>query len=465
MALIVSLRPWLSLAFGVLIVLFLALEVTPIPWLEMGLKLMVILTIGLCFVLAKSTARWLAILFLGTGLLLLLKTGWQWLEFINSFGEMVFVVAFFTVLPIVALPIRVIGYDRHIMSIIVRHANTVKKEYGFILALSYFYGIFLNLAAVPMSYRSLQSLMRRSNVRHKERFLFYSMSQGFNAPLLWTPFSGMLGVIVVSFEVSWLQLLPTLLVVSLAALTFSFLLYWPWTKASMLPFEEDPEAQESLAEQPGWSGLFELLAVVGVLLLLVLLVESWFGLGLIISIILLTFPFTFAWVGLRSQTQAFKTSLSQYVGVQLPSMASIYMVFLSAGFFVGAMQTSGFDALISQQVSYVLTQIPNLAVYALLPWVVIFTSYMGVHPIVTLVLLTGAVQWDALGLQTDLLAMAYLVGGVSTFLMSPFSGTIGLMRTFTQRSLPAIIVPNLGTVLVFHLVVLAAIQARYWLGS
>lgn len=457
------LRPWVSLTFTILIVLFLILEVVAHPLVELALKLGVMVTIGLCFFMAKRTAQGLALLFLGTGIFLLTSTGMGWRGFINSFGEMVFVVAFFSILPIVALPIRVIGYDQHIMSIIVRHANSVKKEYGFILALSYFYGIFLNLAAVPMSFRSLQSLLTRKNVHDKERFLFYSMSQGFNAPLLWTPFSGMLGVIVVSFDVSWLKLLPTLLVVSLSALILSFVLYWPWTKANVI--ESEAMATPDVGAGSGWGGLIELLAVVGVLLLLVLVLESLFGLGLIISIIFLTFPFTLAWVALKGRMVAFKTSLVQYFGVQLPTMASIYMVFLSAGFFVGAMQLSGYDALISQHVSYGLTAIPNFAVYALLPWVVIVTSYMGIHPIVTLVLLTGAIQWDALGLQTELLAMAYLVGGVSTFLMSPFSGTIGLMRTFTQRGYPAIILPNLGTVVIFHSVVWLAIQTRYWFGA
>ena len=459
------LRPWLSLAFGLLIILFLILEVVAHPGVELALKVVVMLTIVGCFVFAKRTAQGLALLFLLTGLLLLLRVDAGWSAVIESFGEMVFVVAFFTVLPIVALPIRAIGYDQNIKSIIILHANTVIKEYGFILALSYFYGIFLNLAAVPMSFRSLQSLLARNNIRHKERFLFYSMSQGFNAPLLWTPFSGMLGVIVVSFEVRWLDLLPTLLVVSLSALALSFLLYWPWTRSQIVDASSSEAEPTSAAAKSGWSGLLELLAVVGILLLLVLVMETLFSLGLIISIIFLTFPFTFLWVGLKGRIPAFKHSLVQYVTVQLPTMASIYMVFLSAGFFVGAMQLSGHDILISQHVSYALTTIPNLAVYAVLPWVVIVTSYMGIHPIVTLVLLTGAVQWDALGLQTDLLAMSYLVGGVSTFLMSPFSGTIGLMRSFTQRGYAAIILPNLGTVLIFHAVVLIAIQARYWFGS
>lgn len=458
-----AIRRWISLAFAILIVLFLMLEVVDHLWLDIALKVGVIITIGLCFVLAKRTAQFLALLFLSTGITLLTITGVGWQGFINSFGEMVFVVAFFSILPIVALPIRVIGYDQQIMSIIVRQADTVKKEYGFILALSYFYGIFLNLAAVPMSFRSLQSLLMRKNVQNKERFLFYSMSQGFNAPLLWTPFSGMLGVIVVAFEVSWLTLLPTLLGVSFSALLLSFLLYWPWTKATQI--ESKLPVTPVSETQSGWPGLVELLLVVGILLLLVLILEFLFGLGLIISIIFLTFPFTFFWVALKGRIAAFKLSLFQYVGVQLPTMASIYMVFLSAGFFVGALQLSGYDALISQYVSHGLTVIPNFAVYALLPWVVIVTSYMGIHPIVTLVLLTGAIQWNSLGLQTELLAIAYLVGGVSTFLISPFSGTIGLMRSFTQRGYPAIIWPNLGTVLIFHGVVWVAIQARYWLGS
>lgn len=451
-----------SALFLVLILLFLILELVDVGPLAVAVQLLIPVTIAVCFLQARTSTRILTMLFLSFGLAVLIGSGAEPGLYLNSFGEMLFVIAFFTVLPVIAIPIRVIGYDRYIMTFILRHAGSLRSEYWFILAISYFYGVFLNLAAVPMSYRSLQSLLKYRNIRNKETFLFYSMSQGFTIPLLWTPFSGMLGVVMVSFNVDWVSLVPLLLAISLLTLVASFLAYWPFARSNALAESKESHKQVNQTESDYLIRLGELVTVVTVLLVIVFIVEYLFSLGLIISIIFTTLPFTLLWSGFKHRLRQFLVSLRDYFDHQLPKMSGIYMVFLSAGFFVGVIQNTGMDAILSGQVLNLLALVPEWAFYALFPWLIILTSYIGIHPIVTLVLLTGAVNWSHLGLDNELLALAYLAGGVSTFLISPFSGTVGLLKGYTERSYKDIIVANLGTVLVIYGVVMTVIQLTYW---
>jgi hypothetical protein len=89
---------------------------------------------------------------------------------------------------------------------------------------------------------------------------------------------------------------------------------------------------------------------------------------------------------------------------------------------------------------------------------VIAFSFMGLHPIVLLVLLTGSINFTSVGLDPILLALSYLCGGVSTFLISPFSGTVGLLKSYTDRSMGDVILTNVPTVLILYTVFMIAIQ-------
>lgn len=445
-----------------MVVLYLLTELTDHQLWENLIQVWILITIVACFVVANATSRRVMLLFSVLGITLLISQSAGISGFLNSFGEMAFVVAFFTVLPILAIPIRLIGYDRSVMQLIERHAQSLRAEHRFIVALSFFYGIFLNLAAVPMSYRSLQSLQSRLNHPDKERFIVYSISQGFNAPMFWTPFSAILGVTVVTFEVSWLGILPMLLMISALSVAFSLLFYRPFIQRSEiqlnLPKSDAPSSFSAFA------GLLELISVVLLLLCAILVLESVFQQGLAVNIVILSIPFAFAWASAKGQGGAFGRALKHYLVHQLPSTASIFMVFLTAGFFVGTLQISGFDALVGSFLAYGIHFIPNALVYVMLPWFVLLASFLGLHPLVVLVIFAGTLNWEALQLDAHLLVASFVLGGISTFLVSPFSGTIGLLTSFMQRPYWQVVLPNLGTLIIFHASAQVVIQFVYWFG-
>ncbi len=450
------LTPIVTIVHGLLIALFLVSEVTPSVTVQRVIAVLIALVIGLTFVQARSSARVISGLFVAAGTLVLLLREAGPEAALLSFGDMLFVVAFFTVLPVVSLPIRVCGYDDTIMAFIRDKARSLRSEYLSILTISYFYGIFLNLAAVPMSYRSLQPVMRIDNVDNKERFLYFSMSQGFTSPLIWTPFSGMLGTIMVAFGVAWFSVLPLLLALSLTVLSLSFLLHWAYLRRHEKPLT--PVAESAHQPAPyGWR-LFELVSVVIALIVTVFILESFAQLGLITSIVLITFPFTYLWCLCKGRIGGLNQQVGQYATSQIPRMHGLYMVFLSAGFFVGTVQQTGLTTEISNMAVAALTGFAPSLVYAVLPLAVIGFSFLGLHPIVLLVLLTGSINIGQTGLDPTLLALAYLCGGVSTFLVSPFSGTVGLLKSYTDRSLVDVIRTNVPTVLILYTVFMVAIQ-------
>lgn len=442
--------------------LFLITEMSSDPRWDRLIQVWILLTILVCFGLANRTAQRVMLVFsiLGVSLLVISSSGVM--GFVSSFGAMAFVVAFFTVLPVLALPIRLVGYDLLMMQLIERYAVRLTNEYGFIVALAYFYGIFLNLAAVPMSYRTLQSLQARANHPDKERFIVYCLSQGFNAPMFWTPFSAILGVTIVTLELSWPHLLPKLVLISVMSLALSMLFYWPWVKRSEIVLEvKEPEG---VANRDAFRGLLELIAVVFMLLFTVLILEAVLQQGLAINIVIVSIPFAFIWALLKGRAAEFWLALKQYLVHQLPTMASIFMVFLSAGFFVGALGMSGFDEQVSSALVSFIDRLPNALVYIILPWFVLMASFLGLHPLVTLVILAGSLNFQLLNLDPNLFLVAYVLGGISTFLVSPFSGTVGLLSAFMQRPYWQVVWPNIGTLLIFHASAQLVIQTIYWWG-
>lgn len=447
-----------SLLYGALILLFLLMEVMSDDYLRLVTACIIVSAIIMTFIKARFVAQLIATLFISSGVALLIYHKAGLVDFLRSFGDMLFVVAFFTVLPVVSLPVRVCHYDETIMAFIRDKARSLKSEYLSILAISYFYGIFLNLAAVPMSYHSLQPIMRIDNVPNKERFLYFSMSQGFTTPLIWTPFSGMLGTIIIAFGISWVSLLPLLLILSGTVLLLSFLVHWQILRRHERP--PSPPEDAAVSAPYAWQ-LFELFAVVLVLLGTVIILEGLLSLGLIISIVLIAFPFSYGWCLVKRRVSELNNQVGDYLAGQLPRMHALFMVFLCAGFLVGAMQKTGMTHVISEVSLILLHGLDARIIYAGLPLIVIAFSFLGLHPIVLLVLLTGSIDLTNVGLDPVLLALSYLCGAVSTFLISPFSGTIGILKSFTDRSITDVILTNVPTVLIIYLVFMVAIQWQF----
>lgn len=109
------------------------------------------------------------------------------LKIILSFGSMLQLLSLFSIVPILALPIRLGDYGRSVEQLVASKQFSARVMYLMIALLSYFLGSLMNIAAIPMMYQSVHRLIERSHVGEKQKFLTKSIITGYAMPLIWSP--------------------------------------------------------------------------------------------------------------------------------------------------------------------------------------------------------------------------------------------------------------------------------------
>ncbi len=412
---------------------------------------------------AGAVGRIMAGIFLVAGGAMLLGSGQGPVSLILGFGEMVYIVTLFSLLPVLSIPIRLFRYDQSVSHFFKAVSASTTKAYFGILFISYFLGSFLNLGTVPLVYRTVERSVEELQVPEFRKFIGISLTQGFIGPLVWTPFSGVLGVTLAVFGTAWLDLLPVLLVIGVVSASLSILVYLLLQSAR---FRDT--SNNSLASGPGskvtWpmiQPLVELFAIVLTFILAVLTLETVFHGGLVTTIIFATGPFMLIWVALKRGLDQLPTALRAHFQGHFESMSSTYLVFLTAGFFLSAFEVSGYNALVIDATRIAIETTGTLTFIVVFPLVVVGLAFLAIHPIVFLILISSALTTEVVGLSAQGMAVTFLAGGVLNFIISPYSGTVGLLRQMTHYSASEIIRSNLPTAVVTYLTFVAVTALVY----
>lgn len=408
-------------------------------------------------------ARIMAGLFLGGGSLILLQVLADPVALLFGFGEMVYIVALFAVLPMLSIPIRMFHYDEAFSQFFHALSASLREAYLGIVLISYFLGFFLSLASVPLVFRTVEKSVVELGVPEHHRFINISLVQGFVGPMVWTPFSGSLGVTVFVFSTSWLSLLPMLLTVAMLSTGLSLGLFFvlqmrqfkaPVSTSGAVLIK--PKLEPSTLKQ-----LLELFLIVVGFIGVVFILEAHFHLSLVITLILITGPFTLAWILAKGGGRYLASALPQHFQEHFRAMAGTYLVFMSAGFFLNAFEVSGYDNLISGVFAGLLQVVGSTGFLIFFPLLVSLMAFMAIHPIVFLILISGALTTDVVGLPPEAMAMAFLAGCVVNFIVSPYSGLVSLVRHLTPMKASQIIAVNMPTALVSYLSYLLAMAFFY----
>jgi hypothetical protein len=69
-----------------------------------------------------------------------------------------------------------------------------------------------------------------------------------------------------------------------------------------------------------------------------------------------------------------------------------------------------------------------------MPLMALAAAMLGVHPLVAIALLGESLRPEVLGIDVKLLAVTLISSSVLTYMLGPFSGTLGLMQSLTRIS-------------------------------
>lgn len=396
-----------------------------------GLSLMAILV---SLPASGWATRVLTGLFLGSGTWMLYQKGVAWPQQLGAYGEMAYLLALFAVVPVLAAPVTLGGYSQAIQTVLRERIAGVFGLNCLATTLAFVCGSFMSMAAVPIMIASLGPVVRSYPVTNKVRFMAVSATYGYVLPILWTPVSGVVGVVLYSLHVDWLSLFPTLFALSIAGLGANWAIFYLLEvrgKARSTPIEAEPAPRGPASPVPR---LLQMLLGIVLLVISIVLLEEWLQIGLITVVTLVSVPFALAWSAVIGQAGRFLKDTGQQLVSRLPRMADQFAIFLSAGFFAKAMHLSGVDHTANLMFLQLHEAVGTQLFLIMMPVMALIAAFLGVHPLVAIALLGESLKPEVLWITPTQLAITLIGSSVLTYMQGPFSGTLGLVQSINQVS-------------------------------
>jgi hypothetical protein len=411
----------------------LLLNVTGNPVFRLPLSLLSIIAITLSIPRAARLARVISLGFVGSGSLLLWQAGLGLEEWLRAFGDMAYLLALFAALPVLAEPIRLGGYSHAIQALLQRRVSGLVGLNCLTTLMAYLCGSVVSLAAVPIMMACLQPVVERYPLDNRLRFMTGASISGYVLPLFWTPVSGVVGVVLHTLRLDWAALFPRLFALSAGCLLINWLIFYLLEARKPAPPAAPPCSVPAEVPSP-WRGLGAMLVGIALLVAAFVLIEYRLGVGLVTVVTLVAVPGAFLWCAAIGQGRRFVTEGGRAALSRIPRMADQFAVFLAAGFFAAAIRLSGADAGVNQLFMQLSAAVGAQALALLIPVMTLAASFLGLHPLVAIALLADSLRPELLGLTSAQLALALIGGSVLTFMLGPFSGTLGLTQTISGVS-------------------------------
>lgn len=450
-------RTWL---YALLIGIYLVAQVGQLELLAPLLSVLSMLAIIVSLPAAGWIARVLSVVFLGAGNWMLWRSDTGLSAYIGAYGEMLYLLALFAVLPILSVPVRLGGYSKAIESVLRGRISGVTQLYCLVTTLAYVCGSFLSMAAVPIMMTSMEPVVRRYPVGDKVRFMAVSATYGYVMPILWTPVSGVVGVVLYTLRLDWLTLLPVLFVISFAGLVAGWLVFYLLEMRGRTLPAQTPEAAPLPTEEAGSSPvrrLWQMVLSIVILIGAIALLEQLLHIGLITIVTLLAIPYALAWSAAIGSGREAMNEVGRQLSSRLPYMADQFALFLAAGFFAAAMRLSGFDDQANLLFLHLRDAVGTQAFLLMMPPMALAASFVGVHPLVAIALLGESLKPEVLGITSTQLAVTLIGSSLLTYMLGPFSGTLGLVQSLNRVSTYRLSLWNAPYAIAYFLVFCVAI--------
>lgn len=425
---------------------FLCRSFYPAAWLDGLISALCALIVAVLFRSVKGFVRGMGVAFLATGVALLAAHGTALPQYVASFGNMLNILSFFALIPLIAIPIELGSYALRVQTMIQSRVKHSGALYSMTSLLSYILSAFMNLATLPMMYHTIRPSLDLYPIEQKERFITRAITHGYSMPILWTPVASIVGIVVEMTGVKWSSILPILVPFSLAGLLLDWLMgVWlasrrkkrlgeaAWNEVAASR-EEATHAEERQAALVGASHPAHILAAVVLFNAVIFVLEQYSGLSFLLVVSVAVVPFAWGWAALIGKGGLFWAKAGSAFPQQVLKMKDQFFVFLSAGFMITAIQTTGAGHAINAGILAAKAWMGGDLFLLLVPLIPLALAFVGLHPAVGLALTAESLNPQALGISVTLTAIAMLTGAATAFLMGPYNATAGLMSGLTGQS-------------------------------
>jgi hypothetical protein len=427
---------WRAMLYLAAIVIFLFAKLAHLQLLEPVASTLALACIAVSLPGSGPVGRILTVLFLAGGYAMLWRAGVPWPSYVLAHGSMLYLLALFAVLPVLSIPVQLGHYSRSLEAVLRARISGLFQLNCLVTMLAFLCGSFMSMAAVPIMLTSMTPVIRNYPLRDPMRFSTVSATYGYVLPILWTPVSGVVGVVLHSLHLEWGTLLPLLMAMSVVGLLINWAVFWLIELRGMP--QPAPMPAEPLSNPrplgPALRHLGQMLFAIVLMVTSIGMLDHVLQIGMLTVVTLLAIPFALAWSMALGKGGDFVRAATQQMASRLPHMADQFAIFLAAGFFVSAMHLSGMDHAVNLAFVQLHDALGSRLFLLAMPLMALGAAMLGVHPLVAIALLGESLKPEVLGMDVKLLAVTLIGSSVLTYMLGPFSGTLGLAQLLTRIS-------------------------------
>lgn len=366
-----------------------------------------------------------------------------------------YLVALFTMVPILSIPIQHGGYYPALQNFFERYVYTSRRYYVMVSFTSAFAGILVNLAIVPLVYQIVQA----SAFSRDKKLMSTAISRGFATCTIWAPTTAAVALVVQLSGASWgtffpLGILSGVICGIIGYAMTRFQENGPGTSGAVKTedakthSQDISEAHSKVVSKPELQGLpesqisknsklnkiIELAAFSIILIAAIAVISVVTGIQTVIVVSMAALIFPFLWMGIIGRWSVFLHEFKTfYFRNRLTKLSNEIVLFVGAGMFAQSISFSKLGNVIPK----VLSELVGESAF-LLAVVVIFGSVIlsavGVHPIIPITIIGGTLQASDFGVSSTYIALLMGISWSMGITLSPTSATVITLSGVSSRS-------------------------------
>jgi hypothetical protein len=401
-----------------------------------------IICLALSFVGASRLFQTICTLFLLASGLIYLEAGYSLSALPHYFTSSTLLLALLYLLPFVNSVFKAGRYDRTLSRMIKLQATHMGQVYYRTSLVSYILSLFLFFAALPLVYDVIQKQVSHLKEKVQQKMVSETILRGFAMVAMWSPIEILVAMTVIITGVSYLSLLPWLLLLSVCIVTIDWLRgYWQYKgystgQASGYHFDR--------------SVLYSLGILSFALILLIAcasLVSDLLGFSFFTGMTVILLPYSFVWaLAIRRFRMFLRYSLLVWKK-KTPALQQLMLLFLSLGFFNAMINESDILGLVEGL--FLFLAVYPFVLFLLIQVGTLILAMVGFHPLVTISLFGVCVQ-PLLGIINPLsLAIVLLLASLATSCAGPYNTTVQVTSGLLKLNPYRVSFMNMGFALLY----------------
>ncbi len=347
-----------------------------------------------------------------------------------------YLVVMFTLVPLLGIPIQYGGYFESLQGVFRRYVHTNSRFYLLVSFISAFIGSLVNMAAVPL----VHQISLASDISSNKKLLSVAISRGFTTGTIWAPTTAAIALIIELTGVEWPVFFPYGILFGIIAGLIGYtmmLLVLRKTDNSFAPVAAKTTSVDkeiNANAKINFRKVLELSFFGSILIFLITIVSLITGISTINVVSITSLVFPVIWLALIGRLPVLiREFKGGYFTERLPKLKNEIVLFVGAGLFATSISYSHLGDYVPQFLNLI---VGNNAL--LLAVVIIYGSLtlaiLGVHPIITVTILSGTVSPAAYGATPTYMALILAISWAMGVTISPSAANVIAISGLTEQS-------------------------------